>query len=182
MKRFTLQKTHSTLLFVPLAFVVLAVAVLGIMLVRGYDQGSIVPLVSRPNVIVEPPELAPVIEPVSIADTAQLPETISSIPTPTKVTVTQKVSLKVEVKDNHGPREASRPRDIIQNVVNDVPKLNSGSGSNSSGSGSSGSSSGSGSNSGSSNSDSSGHVAGTSTTLTDTVNNPPNPLQGPSVP
>ena len=179
MKRFTLQKTHSTLLFVPLAFVVLAVAILGIMLVRGYDQGSIVPMASSQGGFAETPELAPAADPVDIADTTQLPETITSIPTPTRITVAQKVNLKAEVKENHGPREISKPRDIIQNVVNELPKSNSGSGSSGS---NSGSGSGSGSNSGTSLPDSSGHVAGTSTTLTDTVNNPPNPLQGPSVP
>lgn len=92
LKHVTQLNTHYYVLFAPLAFIVIGLAILGIILVKGYEQGSVMPHVTSGNIFVDTPVVEPVVAPVTVVEAPTLPESISAIPTPNKIAPVTKMT------------------------------------------------------------------------------------------
>lgn len=93
------------IIFIPLLLAFVVMVLLGTLFVRGYDVGNAIPHPTSEVIADEIPHHDPSLEPIVIIDTAELPQELPDVPTPTKL---PNVAQHAQLRQQSSP-QAPRP-------------------------------------------------------------------------
>jgi hypothetical protein len=102
--RENIDKIRRMALYVPLAFVCIAIFYLGTVFLQGYDSGNALPHIGGTVRFAGSPSQEPEVEAIEIADTSDLPTTMPAVPTPAK-----QVVMHAMQRREQAPAQAARP-------------------------------------------------------------------------